>query len=161
MSRAFSTAFKNAVFNPETDTVFLCLVEFNHPSFGTTYYFVANNEDIISNGQTYTAFSMLISLPSEENSSMPEAQIIVDNVDRRLIEFFSSISTPATLTMNIVLSSDPDTVELGPLEFELFNVRYDQNQLSASLSVVNYLEDEIGAYALSSDLFPGLHEWDR
>lgn len=140
MARDLTLTAREALFSQETSEVFLILIDISHPDI-TDLHFVKNNEDITHNGTTYKAFNFEIPMPSEEDGSITEVDLVIDNVDRQIVDAIRSIDTEPTVTMKIVLNSDTDTVEAGPFDFKLNEAEYDILKVSGKLGMPSVLEE--------------------
>jgi len=156
MPRDLSLTARQAVFAQETGTVFLILLTIDHSSLSSPLRFVYNNEDITSRGNTFTAFNFQIQLPSEEEDSITDVQLRIDNVDRQIVETVRSLSSAPEVTMEIVLSSDPDTVEAGPFNFELQEATYDAVQVTGTLGYPPVLDEPFPGDLFTPQNHPGL-----
>ena len=67
--RTLSTAARRAIFEPETDEVFLVLLTITGVGLATPLRFVNNSSDVVSAGSTYLAYPFQISLPDEREDS--------------------------------------------------------------------------------------------
>ena len=63
MARTVSATLEAAVYEQETNEIFHILLEIAHTDMSATLRFVNNTEDVVSNGDTYTAFPFLIDFP--------------------------------------------------------------------------------------------------
>jgi hypothetical protein len=159
MSNPISATANQAIREPETKQIFLVLLKISHTDLPSTLYFVNNNENVVSNGDIYEATAFRFTLPYKEGNTIAPAQLIIDNVDRRVVEAVRSITTPADIEASIVLASDPDTYEYGPLELSLTNVSYNASTVSGDLLYVNFLGFNAGVHIMDNIKFPGLAEW--
>ena len=112
-----TSAAKAALFAGQTDKVFLTLLTLTHPSPPLTLRFVNDNKDITSNGDLFIAFPFQIILPSSVANELDVARLLIDNIDRGITTSIRNLSTPATIKLEVVLSDDPNNIQLGPLNF--------------------------------------------
>ena len=155
--RDLSLTAREALFAQETGEVFLILLTIDHSTLGTPLRFVYNNEDITSRGNTYTAFNFDIQMVSEEDDgAITQVDLNIDNVDRTLIETVRGISSPPDVTMEIVLASDPDTVEAGPFEFSLQSVNYDAITVNGKLGYPPMLDEPFPGDRFTVQNFPAI-----
>jgi len=155
MSRSTTTALRSAVFAEETAEVFLFLITLSHTDI-TTLYFVNNYEDVTSNGNAHVAFPFQITMPSETEDQLPRVQLNIDNVDRSIIDEIRTLTGPPTLTLSVVLASDPDTIEAGPFEMSLQNVSYNALTITGNLVGDDILNEPYPGEAYTPQNFPGL-----
>jgi hypothetical protein len=136
--------------------VFLDLVTIEHESLAAPIRLVSNNEDCVSRGETFSACAFGIDMPDEISDKLPRASIWIANADRAYSEAIRSITTPATLTYEIVLAESPDEVEAGPFVFRVEQVDIDANYIQARLSFEDILNEMIPAERITPSTFPGV-----
>lgn len=143
------------LYGERSDDPLLMLVTLTHTSF-TTLRLVNNTEDVISRGNTHIAFPMRINLPAEDGVNVLKSQIQFDNVSLDLIDEIRSVTTPIDTTIELVLASDPDTVEISFNEFKISNVRYDSRAINADLFLDDFLHTELTSERYTPTIYPGL-----
>jgi len=153
--RTLSTNARAALYAAQSDEVWLQLLTVEHSAIVTPIRIVANTEDVVSRGDTYTAFPFEISIPA---TSAESVELVVDNVSRELIEEVRSIDTPLTLTLEVVLASHPDTVEAGPFAFQSRAVEYDVQRMRFTLAYEPLLSEPFPAYVYTPIEYPGLFQ---
>lgn len=134
----------------------LTLLQVTHPDI-TPIYLVNDNEDIISNGQTYIAYPFRVQLPKEDGESLPTASIQFDNVDRLLVDEIRSIPDAATARMSNVLKSSPDNEEVVYENLQLRNISYNQQAINATLVVHGVLNLRYPADIVNSVTYAGIY----
>ena len=145
-----------AALAPETDEVFLALLEINEASLAEPFRFVNNHEPITSRGNVYNASHFDLELPTERPDSIDAARITVDNVDRLIVEAVRVAAGRPTARIEIILASDPDTVEAGPFDFEFSSVEYDQMTVSGTLAYDDVVEVRSPLHLRTPYWFPDL-----
>lgn len=156
MSRPLSTTFKQAMTSSATDDGAIVLLMISHDDLAETLRFTNNNEDVVSRGNTYLRFPFLFTLPDDYESRPPSARLVIDNIDRRIIEAVRSLSSPPTVTAEVVALSDLETVELGPIEFQLRDVTADALTVEGTLAFEPVLEDAWPATRMTPATTPGI-----
>ena len=134
---------------PETAAVFLTLLTVLVDN-------VPNNQEIVSNGQTFQPCAFSAILPNQsENSSSCKLQI--DNTDVVISKTIKeAIGKKITAQVAVVLSTSPDIYEQGPLDFILRNVSISTQSVTADL-YDSYMQDrKFTAMTYSPDAFPGM-----
>jgi hypothetical protein len=144
---------------PETDEVFLYILEINHPVLVTPIRVVNNNENIISNGDTYLATAFKFTPPSQEGGELTPAKLTIDNIDRTIMLAVRSISDSLQVNASVILASDPDTIEIGPLSMELIKVSYNVSTITGEITYLQELQNYISSTVVRNYNFPGLLEW--
>lgn len=155
MSRTLSSraiASQNAL---QTDEVWLVLLTIAHPSLTTPIRVVNNNEAITSRGNSFVAFPFEIVLPSQDPENVPKATLRIDNVDRSVVNTVRSITSAPTITLEVVLASAPDTVEISFTNLILKDVKYDANTVEGDLYFENIFTEPV-TLTMTPNRFPGL-----
>lgn len=156
MSRTLSATARAAIFAQQTDQVFLALLTLTHASLPGPIRVVNNMVDIVSRGDTFIGYPFQIALPGESEDELPRVQVMIDNVDRTLVEAVRTLTSPPTLTLEIVLASAPDTVEAGPFPFSLRNVEYDAHVITGDLAFEDVLNEGFPQHSFTPNHFPGV-----
>lgn len=152
--RTLSSAAQAAILDEESDEVSLHLVTIEHDDLDAPIRIVDNIEDITSNGETFVGLPFRLELP-DEGDRPGEARITVDNVDRRIAEAVRSITTPPSVTIQVVLASQPDTLELELSGMTLRDVTIDAGAVTGYLRFEDLSVEPI-AEAITPSKFPGL-----
>lgn len=95
--------------------------------------FVNNNEDIVSRGETFMAYAFEVILPNHTEAETPVAELIIDNVDRRITDFVRQLLEPPKFKIEVIWSSAPDVVERTVDFLTLRDVEYDAMTISGKL----------------------------
>jgi len=154
MARTLSTTLKQAINAESTSEVLLPLVTID-PS-GSPLRFVDNGANITSNGDTFTASAFMIDIPPEQERNIPRAELVIQNVDQSIIQTARALTSEVDVDLSIVLASDPDTVEIGPISFKLKAIEYDRLFIVAELAFEDVLSDTYPSINFTPDHFPGL-----
>lgn len=154
MPRSLSAAAIAALTAPQTGEVWLVLLTISNASM-TTIRVVNNTEDIVSRGNTYQAFPFEIELPGEDPDSPSSARLRIDNVDKRIVEAVRSISTPPEVTIEVILASQPDTVEISYANLTLRSVEYDVDSVRGELVFESIFSEPV-TLTITPNRFPGL-----
>lgn len=128
-----SNAAIAACFAPETDVVYHTLVTITHPAFAQPIRACDNGADVVSNGNTYSAIAFKLTLPVVEGDSPPEVNIEIDNIDRQILGGLRQNPQAATVQIDVVLSTDPDTAEVTIPDLKLRVTEYDVLKITGSL----------------------------
>jgi hypothetical protein len=116
MSRSTSPLFKSMANAQETGEVLLALVTIAHTSIvGGPLRVVQDMQNLTSNGNVYTAFPFEIVLPEDTDDGPAKIKLVIDNIDQSLAKAIRSIppNSPPSVTVEIVVASQPDVVELS------------------------------------------------
>lgn len=133
--RTLSSTFLSAVMANNTDEAFLLLITISHESLDDPIRVAANGENIVSRGWTYVGLPVEAELPGDEDDTPPVAVIKIDNINQDIVKKARSIRTKAEVSLEVVLASDPDVVEVELPTFNLVKVDYDSFWVSGQLQV--------------------------
>jgi hypothetical protein len=153
--RSLTTTATSSIHAQETGEVWLVLLTITHSTLATPIRVVNNNEDITSRGNLYQAFPFEIVMPGQDPDSLPKAMLRFDNVDRTAIATVRSIDSAPTVTIEVILASQPDTVEISFPNLTLRNVKYDASVIEGELLFENLFSEPI-TYSMTPSRFPGL-----
>jgi len=150
-----SNALISAANASETTEVFIVLLKIDHYDLSVPIRLANNTEDVISNGFTYIGFPFEAILFNEDEQT-PRAQIRVQNVDRRIGQVIRSLTNAPTLSVSVVLASDPDVIELDWLNTELVNI--DGNVIDVTGDIVgpDYTTEPWPSRRATANYLPGL-----
>jgi len=147
-----SATFKAAAYAQQTNEVVLVILEIDHDDLAAPIRVVNNTENITSGGDEYLAAGFDIKLPDDDGKTT----ISVCNVDRIMVQAIRSISSRPTVTISVILASDPDTIEVGPYIMELSEVSYDAFTVTGTLTFDNFLDEPFPGDKFNPGIFPGL-----
>jgi hypothetical protein len=156
MSRNVSTTARAAMYAAQTDQVFLQLLDIDHENLQDPIRVVNNTETMAHGGNTYLPFPFRIDLPDEQEDTITNARLTIDATDRQIIIAIRQLATAPSITWKLVLASSPDTVEAGPFDFVLRNVRYSLHTVSGELVYEDRLNLEVPKLKFAPEHFGGL-----
>lgn len=164
--RVLSLNFREAMFASSSDEVPIFLLTITHPELADPVYLstdptVRTSTDpltygTISRGQQYDYAGIDISLPDEQDGSPPASKLIIANVTRGLVPLARSVSTPASITIEGVLASALDAVEISWPAFDMSNLTYNALELQFDLTIDAMMTEPFPADSFSPAYFPGL-----
>lgn len=156
MSRDTSLTFREAVFASETSEAFLMLLTIDHETLSEPLRFSSDSVDTTSRGETYLAFPFQLTLPVNDSDRIPYVNLTIDNIHRTIVQTIRELTSPPTLTIEIVLGSTPDVVEAIFPEFILRDVSYDKLVIQGNLSIESLEIEPFPAETYNTINFPGL-----
>lgn len=166
MSRDLSSAFDAAINAQETGEVYVILLTITHDDLASDYHFSSDPtarlvEDppaygTTSNGQDFDFIPFQLRLPDDRQDGPPRAEIAFDNTMRTLVSALRSTTSPASVQIDIVLASDPDTVEVSMPAFQFQSARYDRGAAVIDLVIDALQSEPFPAAIYSPAQFPGL-----
>jgi len=153
--RNLSNNLLSQLYFQESDDPFLMLVTLTHSSFGVLY-FVNNMEQITSRGNVYLPFPMKMTLPTDDGESLREVTMEFDNVSLELIEEMRTVTDYIDVTIEMVLASAPDDVEIELGELKIKDVSYNQSEVRARLFMDDFLNTEMTGEKYTPSNFPDI-----
>jgi len=153
---SFSSAFKIAALEQNTDEVFLWLLTIEHQESSTTFRLVNNLDDIVSRGNTYMAFPFQFVLPEDDGETLPTIQISIDNVSLELIEIIRTYGTGITITAEIIMASMPNAVEYSIDDLSLVDATYNSQSITLTAQIQDLLNQRFPADDYLPRTFPGM-----
>ncbi|WP_044561461.1 DUF1833 family protein [Azospirillum sp. B4] len=142
MPRVLSIAARQAINAQETDVVFLILLTIQHASLAAPINLVRDTRSWISNDIAYTAMPFDFVFPNDTDDDVPQAKASICNISREVTEALRQITDTPDVTVSVVMSITPDTVELGPLEFQFASVDVDVGEVSGTLIYEPTLQEQ-------------------
>lgn len=165
-------AIKEAYATARSDIAQIESIELNHPSISGSVYLVKSmtdlvlgledgyNEQIPGPSVLFTACSFGVKRPSVNSDGLQELQLVMDNVDRRISDFFKqtvNFTTEVKCIYRLHLSSDLLTPQLvPPLEMTLSDIEVGDIQVSARASVADLVNKTFPSENYTRRRFPGL-----
>jgi len=140
----------------DSNDPFLALLTLNHDDFDQPVRLVNNTVNIDSRGETYLAFPFKFVLSTDDGESDQYVKIEMDNSSLLLMEKLRSITSPVTVTIEMVLASTPGTVEVGLGELKLRNIAYNAQSISGTLSLDDFLNTDLTSESYSPTSYPGI-----
>ena len=132
------------------------LVTISHEQLDPPLRFVSDIVNHVSRGDEYLGWPFRIALPAEKDDELSSVQIEIDNVDRRIMEGIRRLTTAPTVTLEVVLASQPDTLEAGPFVFALRATDYTAFSISGTLAYEDILNEPWPQYLMTPATDPGI-----
>jgi hypothetical protein len=166
MSRTISLTFRGAMYDPQTEEIPIVLITIEHDDIEGALRLSSDPTErlsdtplqygTVSNGDTYLFCPMSISLPDDMDERAPTARFAIENVSRELIAFARSVTTPGTCSIQIVLASSPDDVEIEYPEMDLRSVQFSATMLTLEMGIDSLDQEPFPAGTFNPVWFPGL-----
>jgi hypothetical protein len=154
MSRTITTNLFNQITNQINDDPLLLIIRvFESPD---TVYLVNNTEDITSNLQVYQAFPVKVTLADDDGDSQAQVQVEFDNVSLELLDEIRSIITPIPCEIDLVLASDPDTIEIALRDLLIRDITYNAQTIKGTLTADDFLNSRFPADTYTPTDYPGI-----
>ena len=151
MARTVSSTMKAALFAQETGEAAVTLVTIDHADLQSPLRLSTDPTQRLtetplvygtqSRGNDYLFLPMDVVLPVDRDDAPPRTQIVLENIDRQIIPLIRATSSPPSATIEMVLASDPDTIEIALPDFLVASADYDVQAVTLEL-VVDLLQSE-------------------
>ncbi len=155
MARTLSSVALASANAEATGEVWLELVTIYHDDLPSPIRVVNNIEDIESQNHTFEACAFDVEAPGEGPDGPGEARLTIDNVDRAIVLSARLIQAPPTVRYQIVLASQPDTIEMDVDYLVMRDVTWDAFKVSGTLRFEDILGEPI-AETITPERFPAL-----
>jgi Domain of unknown function (DUF1833) len=155
MPRRISPTLLRAIAAQESDEVLVVLLTLSHPSIDEPLRVCNDSQDVVSRGETFLSLPFIVTMPDDSPTSVPQVNITLDAIDRSFIQAIRSIDSAPSLLMELVLASDPDSVEMD-WDFVLRNVEYDAFSITGTLSYEQILDEPYPGDEVTPSTLPGV-----
>jgi hypothetical protein len=159
MSRTLSPLAKQAIFAQESGEAFILLLTITHASLAQPIRCANNMQDVVSGGNTFTAFPFRITLPQDREDRPPKMRLSIDNVDRSIVTAVRTLTSPPTIQLAVVLAIQPDTIEASFPGFTLRNTQYDALVVEGDLNLEDLANEPYPKDTFTPTFAPALFAW--
>jgi len=143
VSHSVSGSLRQALQAQQTGEVLLFLLTIEHADWVAPIRYTTDHVPTTSGGETFTPAPFDVQLPVD-GEGVPRVRLTLDAVDRGASVAIQALSTPPTVTVQLVLASDPNTIELDWPELDLLT----------EAETITEIEAELGLDDLSQESFP-------
>lgn len=156
-----SDRFLDTIYARSSSIPILSLLEANIG--GELSYYVNDNvattSTVSGESRVYQPAGFMISLPDDTEEGTPTAKLDFDAGDVSVLRKLRAVDGLVRLRLWVVLSDDPNTVEFGPVEYELTEFDASGTAVSLSLEAEPILDVQIPGLRYTPQVFPSL--WDN
>lgn len=156
-----------AMFSPDADSTLITLLTISGTGVttqrladGYTQRISETADEVLygvqSRGSNFIFLPFEITLPAEEQDGVPRIQVTFHDVTRQLIPIIRQINAALDVKIELVLSKTPDVVEVEFPGFLLSGTSYNQNTITAELTVESLVSEPFPAHTFTPSYFPGL-----
>lgn len=130
--RSFSPSATTSLMQRITDEIWIVLLTIDID--GVIYRVVAGDPNqVVSNGNTFEPYAFDVVLPADSLEAVEQVQLVIDNVDRMLVDGLRAAVNPLKFTLQIALRSQPDVIEMELYQLEARTVTFDAQTIKATL----------------------------
>lgn len=155
-----------AIYSPDSDDTLIVLLTFSGSGISTTR--IADNYTqrlsetasevvygVVSRSNNFLFLPFNFSLPTEDDAA-PRCQITINDATQQLIPILRSINQAITVKIEIVLKSNPDSVEVDFGNFLMSGITYNADTITGELTVESLALEPFPAHSFTPSYFPGL-----
>ena len=156
-SNLSTRAIKSALAH-ESQDAFILLFTFTVPgSSPVVKYRAANNtEDVLSNGNLFTACFFNFAFPPDDEEAPKGVSISIDNVDLRLVGMLRSVTDPIPCQLDVAIAATPNVIEMSLPDLLLVEVTWNEQTIQAQLASDDPLNLIYPAHVYEPRTFPGV-----
>lgn len=168
--RIVSANMREAMQTPDRSNFPILLLTISHESLDDdilissdpTERISSTDEDIlygtVSRGENYYFYPFSLALPTDEEDAPPNTRIILDNINQNLIEVLESLDArnPVNITIELIMSNDPDSVEVEYSDFRLMNADYDAWIIEGEIQMDTLYGEPVPCDRIIPSNFPGV-----
>jgi len=151
---SISNAFRRAVLGLTSDEVAITLLTISGSGFDT-FRVCDNDSDIVSGGQTFTAYPFTIDLPSDGEGA-PIARVRIANISRLIGEAIDAATDTVVIRIDLILASAPDTLEKSFQGLELRNVTRNGLTVEGEIQAAQFVAEPYPYIRVTPGRFPGM-----
>jgi hypothetical protein len=149
-----SDQLKRAVLRINSDEVVSTLLTISGDGF-STFYVCDNSADVVSNGQTFTAYPFEIELPGDrEDASL--CRLRIANVSREIGQALEAATGQITVKVQLVMASTPDVIEKEFAGFDLRRSSRDVITVEGELQMAQFTNEPWPKIRATVGRLPGL-----
>ncbi len=154
------------MFSQETEEVIIALISLWHDNSAEVFFISSDPTTLysvdpllyatVSRGNPFLFIPFQLVLPESSDDAPPSAKLVLTNVERELVPLIRSFHTPAHCTIELILASSPDIVELSIADLQIVQCTYDAQEMQFSLGYPSLSTEPIPALSFTPNFFPGL-----
>ena len=152
---SISPTLQTAMFGQNTDDGLVELITISSPELAIDIRVVNDKADMDSRGDTFTRSAFNLILPSDDPDSPSNAQVTIDNTTREIGQAIRQMQGAATVLIETVKFSDPDTVELSFPLLTLRNVRWDVGKATGDILSDDLVTEGYPGHTFNPSTSPG------
>lgn len=154
MPRTWTSRKLRSLQAQQTGEVHLVILEVEHETLPEPLRFVRNTVAIIHDGITYLPANFDAPMASEVPGEVPEIGIMVDAVDRIVLDQALQLTTPAQITYGLIMVGEPGWTH-GPYRFTWRDTRYNARALEIVVGASDLLNAPDAEHEFTPILYPG------
>lgn len=156
MSSVLSLAALQSIHSESRGVPWVALVTISHPDISTPHRFCMNTENVVSNGNTFIPTMMDVQLISQQGGEPTQVTLTLSAVDRTIMQSIEGLATPPTVTIEFVMTDDPDTIQISAPNLQMRAIRTNLLSITATLKGQSFLDESVPGVLMSRATTPGI-----
>jgi hypothetical protein len=115
----------------------LWLLTITHAPTSSLFRAVNNITAITSRGNVFAPYAFDVKLAEESLDRVPAVQLVIDNVDRALVDMVRAAQAPPVVKLELIVSDAPDVVEFDIPQTFLREAEWNASQITGKLEPVD------------------------
>lgn len=162
-----SLTLREAAFSESTGEVAVVLATITHPDLAAPVRLSSDptkrlsveplKYGTVSNGETYEFVMMNAVLPDQIRGQSPRTALVFENVAADSAKLLRSITSPARISIDLVLASSPDVIEERYSDLMATRGSYDADKITLDISREPFTAEPWPSGRMTQARFPGLH----
>ena len=144
------------LYSEDGEQAVIYLLTFESEDWSEPLRICDDNDDITADGRTFETWPMQVRLPDELEDEDRAVQITVSSVQRDIVDKLREQPEEVEVTLEIVMSGDPDQIPAGPFEMSLGDVNYNVLDISGDLTFADLVNDTYPEPTFTPQTAPGL-----
>lgn len=156
MPRTLSTAAAASALAAQTDEVWIACLTIEGDGL-ETMRIATDSVPVERADGTFQPYPFEAAIPDDVERSSGSIELRICNIDREVTRLLKDYQGVPRATLEVVLASQPDTVELGPFDFSVISAEV--NEMTISLKLGHHedlLNQRVPAQAYNPTNSPGL-----
>lgn len=161
-----SQSLRTALLEEESGNEICCLVTIEHQNLTQPIRVTATPLEVLgeeiygleSRGETFIFLPFDFKLPDQGDGLAPRVELQIENVSQEITAAFKQMMSPAVCKVELVLSSDPDTVEMMWDDLILRGGAGDILYITADVTADDVTRERYPADSYSPSLYPGIFQ---
>ena len=137
---------------------YLCLLTITHPAMVEPLRFVRDYVALESRSMTFNPFPFDFAPPGQNGNSAANARIVIDNIDKRIVQTVRALPSAPFMLVEFVLASAPDNVEETWPLFRLYAADGDYMQLTGEIVDTQDDDEPLMQWTYSASTAPALSQ---
>lgn len=154
--RTLSSAAQGAVFAAQTGQAFILYIKIDHADLPAPIRVNSDAVVYVRDGENWHPFPFAVAMPPERDDRLAGVQLIIDNIDRSIVNAVRSVSSAPTITLEVAMGSSPETLEAGPFVYTLKNAKWDAHTVEGDLAFEDILNEAFPGGSFTPQTHQGL-----